>query len=152
MSLNSVAITGNLTFDAEMRGSGVSVLAFTVAVNDRRKNPQTDEWEDVANFIPCVIFGKRAQSLERYLTKGTKVAVSGKLRWSQWETDGQKRNKIEVVVDEIEFMSQRGDGSGATRRSEPRGGGGRVVGQGAYQPTLPTAQPAAGAYDEDIPF
>ena len=150
MSINRVIISGNLTRDAEMRGSGTSVLAFSVAVNDRRKNQQTDEWEDVPNFITCVLFGKRAQSLEAYLKKGTKVAVEGKLRWSQWEQDGQKRSKIEVIVDEVEFMSARSDGGG-TSRPKARSGGGQVVGNGAYQPTLAAAQPAQ-VYDEDIPF
>lgn len=53
------------------------------------------------------MFGNRARSLHQYLSKGTKVAIEGKLRWSQWERDGQKRSKLEVIVDELEFMSSR---------------------------------------------
>ena len=56
------------------------------------------------------MFGARAESVSRFLSKGSKVAIEGKLRWSQWERDGQKRSKIEVIVDEIEFLS-RNDGS-----------------------------------------
>ena len=83
-----------------------------MAVNDRRKNPTTGEWEDYPNYIDCTMFGTRAQSISQYLSKGSKVAIEGKLRWSQWERDGQKRSKIEVVVDEREFLSSR-NGAGA---------------------------------------
>ena len=107
MSINRVIISGNLTRDGELRRtqSGMAILALGVAVNDRRRDPQTGEWGDYANFIDCVMFGSRAEGLANYLTKGTKVAIEGKLRWSQWERDGKKRSKIEVIADEIEFMS-----------------------------------------------
>ena len=113
MSINRVIISGNLTRDPELRQtqSGMPVMSMGVAVNDRRKNPQTGEWEDYPNFIDCTMFGQRAQSLANYLSKGTKVSIEGKLRWSQWERDGQKRSKIEVIVDELEFMSSRNSGS-----------------------------------------
>ena len=109
MSINRATISGNLTRDAELRStaSGTPVLSFTVAVNDRRKSNQTGEWEDVPNFIDCTMFGTRAQSLSQYLTKGTKVAVEGKLRWSQWERDGQKRSKVEVMAETVELMQRR---------------------------------------------
>lgn len=111
MSINRVVISGNITRDAELRqtASGMAVLGFSVAVNDRRKNAQTDQCEDYPNFIDCSMFGTRAERIAQYLGKGTKVAVLGKLRWSQWERDGQKRSKIEVIVDEIEFMTSRSD-------------------------------------------
>ena len=111
MSINRVTITGNLTRDPDLRSTsgGLPVLGFGVAVNDRRRNQQTGEWEDYPNFIDCTMFGARAQSISRFLSKGSKVAIEGKLRWSQWERDGQKRSKIEVIVDEIEFMSARKD-------------------------------------------
>ena len=121
-----------------------------VAVNDRRRNQQTGEWEDVPNFIDCVVFGNRAESLSRFLSKGTKVAVEGKLRWSQWERDGQKRSKLEVIVDEVEFLSRKEGGGGGQRR-QPTRQGGTVAAPGVYQPALPT-QPQAEVYDEDIPF
>lgn len=110
MSINRVNITGNLTRDPDFRptASGMPVLGFGVAVNDRRKNQQTGEWEDCPNFIDCTMFGARAQSVSRFLSKGSKVAIDGKLRWSQWERDGQKRSKIEVIVDDIEFLSSKG--------------------------------------------
>lgn len=110
MSINRVNISGNLTRDPDLRAtaSGSQVLSLGVAVNDRAKNPQTGEWEDRPNFVDCVVFGKRAESLANLLSKGMKVAIEGKLRYSSWETkEGQKRSKLEVVVDEIEFFTQR---------------------------------------------
>lgn len=109
MSINSTVVAGNLTRNAELKqtSSGMSVLHFSVAVNDRVKNNQTGEWEDKPNFVPCVMFGKRAQSVAQYLTKGTKVTVQGKLHYSSWQgNDGKTRSKLEVMVDELEFMSR----------------------------------------------
>lgn len=149
MSINRVLISGNLTRDPELRStaSGTSVLSFGVAVNDRRRNASTGEWEDYANFVDCTMFGARAEGLSRYLSKGTKVAIEGKLRWSQWESkDGSgKRSKLEVIVDELEFMSPRG--STGSQQQQQR--------QSA--PSQPSANqiPAApdlSVYDEEIPF
>ena len=154
MSINRVIISGNLTRDPELRptAGGMPVLGFGVAVNDRRKNQQTGEWEDYPNFIDCTMFGARAEALSRYLNKGTKVSIEGKLRWSQWEREGQKRSKIEVIVDELEFMSSRGDSSSY--------GGGMGGGYSAPTPSAPAYAPApapvvnasSSVYDEDIPF
>ena len=111
MSINKVFISGNLTREPETRTtqSGTVVLGFGVAVNDRRKNPNTGQWEDVPNYVDCVMFGNRAQSVAQYLGKGAKVSIEGKLRWHSWQDQqtGQNRSKLDVIVDEIEFMSSR---------------------------------------------
>lgn len=107
--LNSVTIGGNLTRDAELRAtaSGTAILSFSVAVNDRRKNPQSGEWEDYPNFVDCLIFGKRAEVLAQRMVKGTFVCLTGKLRYSLWEDkNGQRRSKLEVVADEIHLESR----------------------------------------------
>lgn len=106
MSINRVNISGNLTRDSELRAAnnGTAILNFSVAVNDRRKNA-SGEWEDVPNYVDCVVFGTRATALHRMLKKGTKVAIEGKLRYSSWEKDGAKRSKLEVIVDELELMN-----------------------------------------------
>lgn len=109
MAINSVNISGNVTRDPELRrtASGVAVLSFSVAVNNRRKNGQTGEWVDDPCFVDCVMFGNRADSLSNHISKGTKVCVLGKLRQNTWTTnDGQKRSKLDVVVDEVEFMNK----------------------------------------------
>ena len=142
MSINRVAISGNLTRDAELRTtqSGLSILDFGVAVNDRRRNQQTGEWEDCPNFVDCTMFGARAEKLQPYLAKGSKVALEGKLRYSSWESGGQRRSKLGVIVDDLEFMSSRRDDAGSGYAPRP----------------VPEADPAidaaASIYDEDIPF
>ena len=132
MSINRVNISGNLTRDPELRATsgGAQVLSFGVAVNDRAKNQQTGEWEDRPNFIECTMFGTRAEKLAQYLHKGMKVAIEGKLRYSQWEKDGQRRSKLEVIAEELEFMSRHD-------------GGQQQIRQQNQVPDL---------YDEDIPF
>lgn len=142
MSINRVVISGNLTRDAELRTTqgGMSILDFGVAVNDRRKNQRTGEWEDFPNFVDCAMFGARAEKLQPYLTKGSKVALEGKLRYSSWERGGQRRSKLGVIVDDLEFMSSRRDDA---------------VSGYALQPVLapdPVIDAAASVYDEDIPF
>ena len=135
MSINRACISGNLTRDPEVRRTqgGMAIMTFGVAVNDRRKNQQTGEWEDYANFIDCTMFGSRAESVANHISKGSKVSIEGKLRWSQWERDGQKRSKIEVIVDEIEFMSKAQQPKGTAMNGHP-------------------AQTGAGLYDDDCPF
>ncbi len=144
MSINRVVISGNLTRDPEMRAtaSGMSIMQLGIAVNDRRKNQQTGEWEDVPNFFDVVVFGTRGESLSRFLSKGSKVAIEGKLRWRSWETpDGDKRSKVEIIADDIEFMSTRGEGGG--------GGGGNYGGPSAGSSKPANPEPPI---DDDIPF
>lgn len=108
MSINNVIISGNLAADAKLNrtNNGTAVLNFTVAVNDRRKDAQGN-WVDFPNFVDCVTFNRRAEALASILTKGLRVAVSGKLQQQRWEKDGQKHSKIEVVANDVEFMTAR---------------------------------------------
>ena len=82
MSINSVSISGNLGRDPELRvtPTGTSVLSLSVAVNDRVRDQQTGEWRDRANWVDVVVFGSRADAIAPFLAKGSKVAVSGRLR------------------------------------------------------------------------
>ena len=156
-NINRAIISGNLTRDPDLRQTpgGMAVLTFGVAVNDRRKDPSSGEWVDVPNYIDCTVFGNRANSLQRYLSKGMKVAVEGKLRWSQWERDGQKRSKVEIVADTVEFMSRQNaqSGVGAAYQQQPQ----QYPNPQQYGPQN-APQPAYGAgqqpqyYDQDIPF
>ena len=148
MSINRVNITGNLTRDPELRATagGTQMLAFGVAVNDRRRNQQTGEWEDVPNFVDCIVFGSRAEAVSRFISKGSKVAIEGKLRYSAWETkEGQRRSKLEVIVDEIDFMS-RASGQQVT---SPAAEAAKVADMPVYgTPRAPEPE----FYDADIPF
>ena len=142
-------ISGNLTRDPELRatGGGTQILQFGVAVNDRARNQTTGEWEDRPNFIDCIMFGARAESLSRYLSKGTKVAIEGKLRYSSWEgKDGQRRSKIEVVVDDLEFLSSRNQQGGGQYQAPSQYQGGSQYGQQpAYAAPAPAQQPTYSA-------
>lgn len=140
MSINVVVISGNLTRDPDLRhtNGGTAILSLGVAVNDRRMNPHTQEWEDHPNFVDVTMFGARAEALSRYLSKGAKVALSGKLRYSSWERDGQKRSKLEVIAEEIEFLSLDGD---VARTAAP---------QAPVQ--APPVQLTDCIYEDDIPF
>ena len=167
MSINKVCLSGNLTRDAELRStqSGLSVLNFGISVNDRVKNQQTGEWTDRPNFVDCVLFGKRADSLANILRKGSKIALEGKLRYSSWENDqGQKRSKLEVLVDEVELMSQRNGAQGQQNGSygQQRQQQGNYANQQQYAPQNGSQQPTGGyqqqgyqqpdVYQDDIPF
>lgn len=179
MSINRVIISGNLTRDPELRStqSGMDVMSFGVAVNDRRRNPQTNEWEDYPNFVDCTMFGKRAESVGRYLGKGVKVFIAGKLRHSTWEDrEGNKRSKLEAIVDDIVFTGNGQDGQqggyqqpqqyapspqfAAPQQAQPyqQQGGYQQQMQYAPQPAQPVQQQmpvidaSASVYDDDIPF
>lgn len=146
-NINRVVISGRLTRDPELRATagGTSVLGLGVAVNERRKNQRTGQWEDYTNFIDCSVFGNRADSLSRILSKGVLVCIEGRLRWSQWERDGQKRSKLDVVVDQIEIPS----------RPHGQDGGQACGASGGHQAEeVPSYQawPQSGVYDDEIPF
>ena len=138
MAINKATITGNITRDPELRQTqgGTSVLTIGVAVNDRRKNQQTGEWEDYPNFIDCTIFGNRATGVAPHLEKGMKVAIEGKLNQSRWQAeDGTNRSKIEIIVDEIEFMSRQ-QGQTASKPVQQQ----QFTHQAAQQPMQPQPQ------------
>lgn len=154
MAINRVNITGNLTRDPELRAAqtGNSVMTFGVAVNDRRRDPSTGEWTDYPNFVDCVVFGNRADALSRILTKGAKVAVEGKLHWSSWEKDGQRRSKIEVYVDEVELMSQRQQNGQQAAQQAPRAPQQQRYANPQQAPQMPSGYAAApGVYQQAIP-
>lgn len=121
MSINQVSLTGNLTRDPELRATkgGLKVLDFHIAVNDRKRNAKSGEWEDYANFFEVAMFGNRAEALAPMLRKGMKVSVGGKLRYSSWESsDGARRSKVTVIADDLEML-----GRGPEAAAEPAAAG-----------------------------
>lgn len=109
--INQVTLTGNITRDPELRSAnnGTDILRFSIASN-RWKGDGSGGGENVADFIDCTVFGKRASSLKGILHKGMKVAISGSLRYSSWQTDdGQKRSKLEVNCFEVVLLQKRED-------------------------------------------
>jgi single-strand DNA-binding protein len=105
-TLNKVMLIGNLTRDPELRyiPSGSAVATFTIGVNRVWKTP-TGEKKEQASFIRIVVWGRRAEVCGEYLSKGSPVFVEGRLQSRDWQTqDGQKRNTVEVVADNVQFL------------------------------------------------
>jgi single-strand DNA-binding protein len=107
--LNRVILVGRLTRDAELQytNTGWAICKMGLAVNRRRK--QGDQWVDEANFFDVTLFGKRAESLSQYLSKGTQLAVEGQLRQERWEQDGNKRSKVTIEATNIQLLGSRND-------------------------------------------
>ena len=111
-SFNKVMLMGNLTRDPELRytSNGSAVASFGLAVN--RKFKQGDEWKDDVCFVDITVWGKQGENCAEYLSKGRPAFIEGFLKFSTWESDGQKRNKLEVVANTVQFLGSRGDSSG----------------------------------------
>jgi len=153
-NLNVVVITGNLTRDPELRAlpSGTSVCDLRVAVNTRRKNGATGEWEDKPNYFDVKVWGAQGENCARFLSKGRPVAVQGRLEWREWETqDGQKRQAIDIIADSVQFLGGREDsGNGAFTASAAVGSSSSDV--PVDERDFQAATTAVGVGDDDIPF
>jgi single-strand DNA-binding protein len=163
-NVNKVILIGRLTRDPEVRtfSNGGKVAAFGFAVNNRKKNQASGEWEDDPVFLDVKAFNRGEQGrqlatqAEGSLRKGQQIFIEGHLVMEQWEDkqSGQKRSKLVVVVDNFQYLEPRQDGGGS--------GGGRF--QKAAPQNKPAAAPAedyghdetpVGGADEphdDIPF
>ena len=145
-NINRVVLVGNLTRDPEMKHlpSGTALCSLRIAVNTRRKD-ESGQWTDKPNYLDVSVWGAQGESCAQYLAKGRPVAIDGRLEWREWEaTDGSgKRQAVEIVADNVQFLGGRNDGDGG-------GGGGQFVPAGASQSNAADfpSQPA----DDDIPF
>ncbi len=155
-SINSVVIVGNLTRDPELRAtpSGTSVCSLRVAVNDRVKDQSTGEWGDKPNYFDVDVFGGQGERCAQYLARGRQVAISGKLRWREWETqEGQKRQAVSIMADNVQFIGPRDQGSGASGGGQQKPA--RAQGGAAYNDEGLSSPPKgdfAEHGDDDIPF
>jgi len=138
-NINRVTVTGNLTADPELRhtGGGTAVCSLRIAVNGRRKD-QSGQWVDKPNFFNVTVWGAMGENCDRYLEKGRPVAIDGRLDWSEWEKDGQKRQKVEIVADTVQFLGSGGN-SGSGDQSAP-------------PPAAAAASTSTSGADDDIPF
>jgi single-strand DNA-binding protein len=116
---NKVILMGNLTRDPEVRStpSGQSVANFTLAVNRTWRGADGSNQESVS-YIDCVAWGKTGEVIAQYIQKGRALLVSGRLDQRSWEQDGQKRSKIEVIVEDFNFVGG-GEGGGAPSGARP---------------------------------
>jgi single-strand DNA-binding protein len=117
MDMNHVVLIGRLTRDAEYKvlSSGQAVCNFSIAVNRRKK--VGDQWEDEASYFDIVLWGKQADSLNRYLVKGKQIGVDGELRQDRWQQDGQNRSKVVISANNVQLL-----GGGAGGGSSSYGG------------------------------
>ncbi len=155
--LNRVTLVGRLTRDPEVRhlASGDPVCSMRIAVNSRGRGDD-GQWTDKPNFFDVTVFGRQAETVSNYLSKGRRVGIDGRLQWREWEAkEGGKRQSVEVVANDVFFLDNRTDGEGGG------GSGGGWSAQAA--PATPggdlpvdtsdLSSPApAPAGDDDIPF
>ena len=156
------ALLGNLGSDPELRSSpdGQAFLRMNVASNYRARN-QAGEWEDRTEWVRVTVFGRRAERLSQDLRKGSRVYVDGRLEARPWtDRQHQARAGLEVIADDVQFMSPRGDDERMAGEDVSRGGGGELEGGGAGGAANP-AQGGAGRAPtspsdegdvEDLPF
>ncbi|MBI3410844.1 MAG: single-stranded DNA-binding protein [Planctomycetes bacterium] len=158
-NLNKVMLIGRLTRDPETRAfaNGGKVAMFGFAVNNRKKNQQTGQWEDDPVFIDVEAFnrgetGKQADMVEQNLRKGQQLFIEGHLKLDQWTAqDGQKRSKLKVTVDNFQYLEPRNYDGGSrpaapARAPQPSSGDG-------FEPHDPGMEPPPpGRPEEDIPF
>jgi single-strand DNA-binding protein len=113
-SLNQVTLMGNLTRDPELRQTpnGQSVCSFSLALNRSYKD-SSDQWQEATDYVDCVAWANLAERVAQYLAKGRRVLVQGRLQSRNWEQDGQKRSKVEVLANDVTFLDGRGGEAGA---------------------------------------
>lgn len=138
--INHVIIVGRLTRDAEISylPSGVAVAKISVAVNRSRKNG--DQWVEEVSYFDSAIFGKTAENLKPYLSKGKQIGLEGHLKQDRWEKDGQKFSKVSIIADNVQLLGGKSDGGGS---------------ENGYVPSATTGEqsPQSGDGDtDDIPF
>ncbi len=151
-SYNKVILLGNLTRDPEMRvtPNGMSICKFGLAVN-RNYTTKDGEKREETTFVDIDAFGRQAEVIAKYLSKGRAVFVEGRLKLDQWDdkTSGEKRSKLGVVLENFQFVGGRDEGG------DNYGGGGG----GGYEQSSPPprttgrqAAPSEPDVDEDVPF
>ena len=159
--LNHVVLIGRLTQDlgSDERsfgyvGNGQARANVSIAVNRSKKNG--DQWVDEVNYFNITIWGKTAENLKPYLTKGKQICVEGHLKQDRWEKDGQKQSRVTIVADQVQLLGGRGDNSqssgsaGGAPRFQPANNAGQGGFQGGY-----SSEPygdTGSDFPEDIPF
>ena len=146
--INVVVLVGRLTRDCELKSTqqGTSVCRFSIAVNRRKRTG--DKWEDEVSYFDITLWGKSAETLSSYLTKGRQVSIQGELRQNRWEQDGQTHSKIEVVANNVQLLSSGNQQGGFVQQDATSQGnyqGGHQGGyQGGYQQGFQNSNASAG--------
>jgi len=157
-NLNKVMLIGRLTRDPEIRafGTGGKVAAFGFAVNNKKKNAQTGEWEDEPVFLDIEAFNRQsgrqlADLVEQYFKKGAQFYLEGHLRLDQWQdkNDGSKRSRLKIVLDDFQFFEARQDGM--NNSGAPRAASRPSAPPAVSRRPAPAAPAANGNFDEPSP-
>jgi len=146
-SLNKVLLMGNLTRDPELRyiPSGTAVAEFGLAINREYQDKGSGEKKEDVCFVDITVWGKQAEICNQYLTKGRPVFVEGRLQFDSWEgKEGEKRSKLRVVGERVQFLGGRKDGEGG-------GGGGAPARREASRPAPARAGAASRGPSKDTP-
>ena len=158
LSLNHVTLAGNLTREPEIRlvGTDRPVAAFSLALN-RRYKTQEGELKEEVTFVDCEAWGRTAEIIGQYLAKGSPVYVEGRFKLDAWQAkDGQKRSRLKVVVDQVQFLGRRPHEEGAAAPAASASGQApherseSSPGPAGQEASLPTTVPAG--LDDEPPF
>lgn len=162
-SYNKVLLMGNLTRDVELRhtSGNQAVANVGIAVNRRWRTPEGEQREEVT-FVDCEAWGKTAENMSKFFSKGRPIFIEGRLKLDQWEKEGQKFSKLKVVVENFHFIDSKPGGGGDSGGDE---GGGysrpASTGRGPGRPVSSSGGGNSGGYsqgggggigEEDIPF
>ena len=166
-NVNKVILIGNLTRDPELRVTpkGTPVCQFGLAINRQFKDEATGQMREEVTFVDLEAWGRQAETIAKYCTKGRPLYVEGRLKYDQWDdkTSGQKRSKLKIVLENFQFLGSRSDQPGAPGGGgAPGSGGGPSGGDEGIDQTVerpapaprPAARPPAppAGMDDEVPF
>jgi single-strand DNA-binding protein len=133
--LNSVTIVGRLTRDVELKysTSGTAIARLSLGTTQNRK--QGDQWVEESHYFTAIMFGRRADALQRYLTKGQQVGIIGTLQQNRWQDKqtGQNRSQVQILIDDIQLLGGKGNQAGGGQNQNSQ-------------------SPVDDGFDDDIPF
>lgn len=153
--INSVVLIGRLTRDIEVRYTPTGVPVGKIGLANNRRTKKGEQWIEETNFFDITLFGKMAESLTPYLTKGQQICVEGELRFESWEKEGQKFSRVGIIANNLQLLGSRpsGNGSSVSQNSSYSGNNNTMGGYNPSQSNMPSSVPKdPHSFDEDIPF
>lgn len=149
---NKVILMGNLTRDPETRvtPNGLIICKFSIAVN-RVFNTQDGERREEVTYIDCDAFGRQADTISRYMSRGRPIHIEGRLKLDQWDdrNSGEKRSKLGVVVESFQFVGGRDDAASGGSYGDSAPAASEAPSKRAATPPPP---PQSNDFDDDVPF
>jgi single-strand DNA-binding protein len=150
-SYNKVILVGNLTRDPELRYTpkGMAIAKIGLAVN-RNWTSESGEKKEEVTFVDVDIFGRTAENVAQYMKKGRPILIEGRLKLDQWDDKqtGQKRSKLGVVAETVQFLGSPGGAGGSEGGDAPR----RPAAPSSAPAPSPSSEPDAPPPDDDVPF